>query len=246
MHQLLPAAGRELTTDQMAELYAYPTTGGVRANMVTPLDGAVTADGKTDSISGPADKLMFGLLRALADVVVVGANTVRIEEYGPGRSREQFAHLRTASNQPPAPTMAVVTRSANLDPTSRLFTQASVRSLVITCESAPLDKRRELADVAHVLIAGDAEVDPAAAFRQLRDRGLSRILTEGGPHWLGQVVQAGALDELALAVSPLIVGGDAGRIVQTHVVVRQRMHLKVLLQDSGFLFGLYTRTAEGT
>ena len=109
MRQLLPAAVADLTVDQLAELFAYRGDARIRANMVSSLDGAVAVDGRSAPISGPPDKYMFGFLRALADVVVVGAGTVRSEGYGPGRVREEFAHLRLAADQLDAPVIAVVT-----------------------------------------------------------------------------------------------------------------------------------------
>ncbi len=244
MRSLLPRLTDHLDVDQIASLYAYPDAGLVRANMVTSLDGAVTASSRTEPISGPPDKYMFGLLRALADVVVVGAGTVRAEGYGPGRERTEFAHLREAAEQTPAPTMAVVTRSGQLDPTSSLFTEAKTRTIVMTCEMAATDRIDALANVADIEVCGEHDVNLAVAHERLRARGLQRVLVEGGPRLLGDVVMAGLLDELALSISPLVVGGEAGRIVATPSLILEHMKLRALLEADDFLFGLYERRRD--
>src|SRR5919109_236792 len=113
MRRLLPTYLENLTDSDLLTAYAYPepVAGGrwLRANMVS------TADGVSHGVSGEADRRLFLMLRALADVVVVGASTVRVEGYGPGRPREEYAELRRAAGQPTAPTIAVVTNSLNLD-----------------------------------------------------------------------------------------------------------------------------------
>ncbi|HVQ87521.1 MAG TPA: pyrimidine reductase family protein [Actinomycetes bacterium] len=244
MRCLLPKPFESVDIDQLASLYAYPADGGIRANMVTTLDGAVSANGKSEPISGPPDKYMFGVLRALADVVVVGAGTARSEGYGPGRERNEFAHLRVAAGQQTAPAIAVVTRSAELDPSSSLFVDAKVRTIVITSEQADSDRRTALSEVADVEICGEREVDLAEARRRLHARGLGRILTEGGPRLLGDFAAAGLLDELALSISPLIAGGNAGRIVHASTVILERMRLRTLLEADQFLFCLYERNND--
>ena len=209
--------------------------------MVTSLDGAVSADGRSAPISGPSDTYMFGVLRALSDAVVVGAGTARAEGYGPGRERAEFEHLRAAAGQAPAPTIAVVTRSADLDPTTALFTEAKARTIVITCESASAERRAALSHVADVVVCGDDAVDLQTARKQLTSRGLTRVLAEGGPRLLGDLALAGLVDELALSLSPVIAGGSAGRIVATSSLLLEHMTLRSLLEADDFLFALYSR-----
>jgi riboflavin biosynthesis pyrimidine reductase len=246
MRQLLPHPVESIGVDEIAALYAYPDAGAVRANMVTSLDGAVTADGRSAVISGPPDTFMFGVLRSLADVIVVGAGTARTEGYGPGRARAEFAHLRRANGQPPAPAIALVTLSAELDPTAPLFTDALQRCLVITCDAAPSDRRKALSEVADVLVTGDETVQLEVALAELRRRGMGRILTEGGPRLLGDLAAQSLVDELALSLSPLIAGGDAGRILTTGSPVLEPMALRVLLEEDAFLFGLYETQGKET
>ncbi len=241
-------ADREWSLDELAEAYAYPSLGEgahwLRANMVSTLDGAAQHEGRSQPISGEADMRIFGTLRALADVVVVGAETVRQEGYRPARAREDFAARRAAAGQGPAAAIAVVTASLDLDFGLPLFTSPLVATLVVTGAAAPADKVAEaLAAGAEVVVAGDgAAVDPARAVRELAGRGLRRQLTEGGPRLLGQLVAADALDELCLTISPTLTAGGAQRIAGgPSVTVPHRLAPASVLEEAGFLFTSYRR-----
>ncbi|MFJ7204485.1 pyrimidine reductase family protein [Streptomyces sp. NPDC098789] len=234
--------------DELAEAYAYPALGAgehwLRANMVSSLDGAGQHDGRSQPLSSETDMRIFGTLRALADVVVVGAETVRQEGYRPARAREDFAARRAAAGQGPAPVIAVVTASLDLDFALPLFTAPLVPTLVLTGAAAPADRvAAAAASGAEVVVAGEgAGVDPARAVRELADRGLRRQLTEGGPRLLGQFVAAGVLDELCLSVSPTLTAGDAQRIAGgPRVDVPHRLALASLLEEAGFLYTRYRR-----
>ncbi|MEV7611577.1 pyrimidine reductase family protein [Streptomyces sp. NPDC089799] len=250
--QTLAETDREWSLDELAEAYAYPPlTGGdrvsphwLRGNMVGTLDGAAQHDGRSQPISGDTDMRIFGTLRALADVVVVGAETVRQEGYRPARAREAFAARRAAAGQGPAPAIAVVTASLDLDFSLPLFTAPLVPTLVLTGAGAPADRVAEAAAAgAEVVVAGEgAGVDPARVVRELAARGLVRQLTEGGPRLLGQFVAAGVLDELCLTVSPVLTAGDAQRITGgPGVDVPKRLELASLLEEAGFLYTRYRR-----
>ncbi|MFJ6796769.1 pyrimidine reductase family protein [Streptomyces sp. NPDC091268] len=241
-------ADREWSLDELAETYAYPETGPdghwLRANMVSTLDGAAQHDGRSEPISGETDMRIFGTLRALADVVVVGAETVRQEGYRPARAREAFAARRTAAGQGPAPAIAVVTAGLDLDFSLPLFASPLVPTLVVTGAGAPADRLAAARQAgAEVLLAGDgAAVDPARAVRMLADRGLRRQLTEGGPRLLGQFVAADVLDELCLTISPMLTAGDAQRISGGPcVTVPHRLAPACVLEEAGFLFTSYRR-----
>lgn len=128
--------------ESLAEVYAYPEQvrrgrAWLRANMVSGLDGAARLDGLSEGLSGAADKRIFGVLRALSDVVLVGAQTVRAEGYRPARARAEFAAAREAAGQRPAPVIAIVSRGLDLDLSTPLFTAPLVRTVVVTCEDSP-------------------------------------------------------------------------------------------------------------
>ncbi len=96
----------------------------VRLNMVSTVDGAVAFAGRSGPLGGPGDKLVFSVLRAIADVILVGAGTVRAEHYGPPRLPPEVQALRERRGQTPLPRLAVVSQSAYLDWTLRLFSAA--------------------------------------------------------------------------------------------------------------------------
>ncbi|MFD4263545.1 pyrimidine reductase family protein [Streptomyces sp. NPDC058534] len=240
---------REWSLAELADAYAYPAPDGrreawLRANMVSTLDGAAQHDGRSQPISSAADMRVFGTLRALADVVVAGAETVRQEGYRPARARAEFAEARRAAGQSPVPAVAVVSASLELDLSLPLFTSPLVPTLILTGAAAPPDRITAAEKAgARVVIAGDGVgVDPARAVRALAALGHTRLLTEGGPRLLGQFVAAGVLDELCLTVSPMLTAGDAQRIAGGPPVgVPRRFALASLLEEEGFLFSRYRR-----
>lgn len=242
------SADREWALDELADAYAYPTADEaphwLRANMVTTLDGAAQHDGRSHPISSDADMRIFGTLRALADVVLVGAETVRLEGYGPAHARDAFAARRAAAGQAPAPAIAVFSANLNLDFSLPLFTSPLVPTLLLTGAAAPPDRIRDAEKAgARVIVAGDGPgVEPGRAVAALAELGLVRQLTEGGPRLLGQLVTAGVVDELCLTVSPLLTVGSAQRIAGgAPLVDPERFELAALLEEAGFLFTRYRR-----
>ncbi|MCB8905838.1 MULTISPECIES: pyrimidine reductase family protein [unclassified Streptomyces] len=248
-HDTEAGAGREWSLDELADAYAYPEppsaeAAWLRANMVSSLDGAGQHDGRSQPLSSETDMRIFGTLRGLADVIVVGAETVRLEGYRPARARDAFAARRDAAGQGPAPVIAVVSASLNLDFSLPLFTEPLVPTLILTGAAAPAERVRAAREAgAEVLVAGDgAGVEPARAKAVLAERGLRRQLTEGGPRLLGQFVAAEVLDELCLTVSPTMTAGDAQRIAGgPPVAVPTRFAVASLLEQDGFLFTRYRR-----
>ncbi|MFI6284972.1 pyrimidine reductase family protein [Streptomyces sp. NPDC051018] len=220
------------------------TGAWLRANMVSSLDGAAQHEGRSQALSGDADMRIFGVLRGLADAVVVGAETVRREGYRPARARDAFAARRAAAGQGPAPVIAVVSASLDLDFSAPLFARPLVRTLVLTGAAAPGDRIRAAGKAgAEVVIAGDGPgAEPAEAVRALAGRGLTRLLTEGGPRLLGQFVASGTLDELCLTLAPVLTAGDAQRIAGgPGTAVPDRFALASVLEEAGFLFTRYRR-----
>ncbi|GLY17491.1 dihydrofolate reductase family protein [Kineosporia rhizophila] len=217
---LLPGRAEvgNLTTDPepavqaLADLYAYPepvpARGWVRANMVSTLDGSATGPGGVSgALGGAADKATFHVLRGLADVVLVGAGTVRAEGYGVPQADPAFTERRRSRGQQPAPALAVVTRSGDV-PAGLL----DGTTFVVTTTRADLTRLREQAGPGQVIVAGDDDVDLDDAVRVLAGRGHRRVLLEGGPSLLGQALAAGQVDELCLTWAPTLVAGGGPRI----------------------------------
>lgn len=240
MRRLLPQPTDDVDDAALAEHYAYPPGGSLRANMVGTVDGAASLDGASAGLSGTADRRLFRLLRALADVIVVGAGTVRTEDYRPPPAHAELAWLR--AGRPAAPELVVVSGRANLDPAARLFADPAQRTLVVTCGAAPTEQVEALRAVSEVHVVGKDHVDLPLVVAMLHERGHRRLLTEGGPALLGSLTAADLLDEIALTVSPLVVGGGAPRIVVGDDGPTRRFRLRGLLVDDDVVFTHYVRT----
>jgi riboflavin biosynthesis pyrimidine reductase len=218
-----------LSDQDLTDLYRYPAGPVLRANMVTSADGASSLDGASAGLSSAADRHVFALLRTLADVILVGANTARVEGYQPVRIRELWQHLR--SGRAPVPPIAVITSRADLDLSSPLFADPS--TIIITTSRASVQRP-------NVIVAGSESVDLAAAIAALHERGHQHILTEGGPGILGQLITGGLLDELCLTIGPLLAGPGAGRIVTGSPLPKAvPLRLAHILDDDGFLLCRY-------
>jgi riboflavin biosynthesis pyrimidine reductase len=218
-----------LSDADLTGLYAYPEGPVLRANMVTSADGAASLGGASAGLSSAADRHVFALLRTLADVILVGANTARVEGYKPVRIRELWRHLR--DGRPPTPPIAVVSGGHGLDLSSPLF--ADPETIIISTARAPITR-------SNVIVAGSDSVDLAVAVAALHERGHQHILTEGGPGILGQLVAAGLLDELCLTTGPLLAGPGAPRIVTGSPASKATpLRLAHILDDNGFLLSRY-------
>lgn len=215
-------------TDDLAELYAAPADPWLRVNMVETLDGAATGEsGRSGSISNRVDKVVYHQLRALADAIVVGAGTARVEGYAPVDK----------------PTV-VVSRSGHVPDRLRGGPPGSV--LLATCAAAELvDEARGLLGDEHVLVLGSHRVDLAALKRSLADRGLTQLLCEGGPELLRDLVADGVADELCATIVPRLVGGHHPRITQGPPV-DVPLRLEVLLEGEGTLLGRWTISSKRT
>lgn len=246
----LTSAHSPLHDDEIRELYAYPADPAVpwvRVNFVSSIDGAVATDGTSGGLGTTADRRVFAALRELADVIVVGAATVRAENYGGAKPDAAARDRRLARGQSPVPPIAVVTASAHLDPGHRLLTDTEVAPLVVTGRGAPADRTAALADAgATVLAVGDADVPTTALLDALADRGLHRVLCEGGPTLFGQLLADDAVDELCLTTSPVLVAGGSGRIAHSPTATPRPMRrAHVIADDDGTVLTRWVRDRPG-
>lgn len=201
----------ELTDDELLAL--YPRRDGVRASFVTSVDGAVSVDGRSAGLSGDADRRVFRLLRMVCDAVLVGAGTVRDEDYRPLTLDESRRAWRTGSGLAAYPRLVVVSASLDLDPGHRALAAAPVRPVIVT--SARVDTAAHpLAEVADLLPMGtpSGALDLPRALAALAGMGLPGLLCEGGPRLFGALTGADLVDELCLTLTPLLAGPGSGRI----------------------------------
>jgi riboflavin biosynthesis pyrimidine reductase len=200
-------------------LYAVPSTPWLRVNMVSTLDGAVTGEsGRSGAISNDVDRRVFELLRKLADVVVVGAGTARIEGYRP-------------ADLP----VVVVSRTGRLP--EKLRGVEPGRVILATCQHAPhLAEARELLPPGDLLLLGSHRVDLRAMRRRLEERGFKHLLCEGGPHLLRDLLDQGVVDELDATVVPRLVSGLHPRVTNGPPI-DVPLRLGMLLEERGTLLG---------
>lgn len=244
IHRLIPGPG---PVDDEALIGAYRHPGPLlRVNFVTSADGAVELHGYSAGLSGPADKRVFKLLRQVCDALLVGAGTLRHERYDAIKLDEPRRTWRAGHGLAPYLTLAVVSRSLNLDPGQAAFAEAEVRPIVFTTTDAPAGRRAALEPVADVVACGTGEVDLAAALAELHRRGLRHVLSEGGAHLFGSLVAADLVDELCLTVAPMLTGAGAGRIVAGPVSTPRELRLIDVLEFEATLLLRYGRPLAAT
>jgi riboflavin biosynthesis pyrimidine reductase len=238
----------DLDSGDLPDLYGYPSElnrSWLRANFIASLDGAASVDGTTGRLGGPGDRAVFSLLRELADVILVGAGTVRAEDYSGARLTIAQRQGRQARGQSEVPQLAIVTQSGRLERDMPVFTRTEVPPLVCTCAAVADQTRSTLADLADVIecsVDDPALVDEAMVLAALAERGLYRVLTEGGPTLFGSFVERGLLDELCLTIAPSLVGGQAGRIAAGPGQVLTGMRrAHILTDDDGYLYTRYVK-----
>ncbi len=200
-------------------LYAFPEIERpwLRTNFVVTLDGAAhDVGGVTASLGGEADSQLFAHLRSIADVVLVGAGTARIENYGP---------------KAPVP-IALVSR--RLDIPERLRAPGVV---VVTTTDAPTERVDELTDAGVEVIAqGDVTIDWPAVLAAFAARGWTKVNCEGGPSLHGELISNGLVDDLCLTIAPVLTAGDAPRIAHSRLAVDQTMRLAHAVPVEDVLF----------
>jgi len=205
-------------------LYAFPEVDRpwVRSNFVTTLDGAAhDVDGVTQSLGGDTDTALFAHLRSLADVILVGAGTTRIEQYGPDAGTP----------------IAVVSR--------RLDVPEPLRRpgiTVVTTSDAPGNDLDALLTAGVDVIAhGSGAIDWRAVLTSFAERGWMKVNCEGGPTLHGNLIGNDVVDELCLTVAPVLAAGQAPRIAHSQLPVTLDMTLAHAVPVGDVLFTRWVR-----
>lgn len=224
---------------QMGLSRGNPGRPWVMANFVSTVDGAAVVDGGSTPMNDEDDREMFGAIRVVADFILVGAGTVRAEDYRPVDVDEVRRQAREAAGLDEAPHLLVVSRSLDLDPGARVFGDERRRVTILTGPGAPADQFAALSEVADVVrLDGTTPQDILHYVRMARV-----VLCEGGPSLLGQFVAAGLVDELALTISPLLVAGASVRIAHGPAASPPlEMRLDGALSGDRMLFLRYLRS----
>ena len=220
----------------LAEAYRLPPGRSLRMDFITSLDGSVAVAGRSRGLQSPGDQRVFRVLRALADVVLVGHGTASAEGYGPVGAGSALGRLRAELGRPPVVPIAVVSRRASLAPGDRL---AVPGTLLVTCAAADAARRTALTDTGvDVLVCGEDDVDLAAALDALAGRGRAQVTYGGAPQLQVTALAAGVVDELDLELAQRL-GGALARLLDVPLTDVVPTELRQLLEEDGVLFARY-------
>lgn len=210
-------------------------------NMVETLDGRIAIGGRSGSIGNQADREIFHGLRTQVDAVMVGAGTLRSERYGRVVKSDELRARRIGDGLAPDPLACVVSARLALPPDLPLLQDAASHVVVLTgSDAAPPDVPARCEVLRGELEPGHGLV-LAPMLRKLRaDHGVRTILCEGGPALNQGLLSEGLVDELFLALSPKLAGGDPLTVVTGPALEPTReLALVSVLESEGHLFMRY-------
>jgi riboflavin-specific deaminase-like protein len=243
LRRLYPEPGEVAVDDALAGLRLGELAPGGRPyvvdNMVATADGRAAIQGRAGPVGDPVDRELFLRLRTQADCILVGAGTLRAERYGHLVRTPELRAARQAEGLAPEPLACVLTRSLALPWDTSLWTDPASRVALYT--SSPENPPPCPAAVTLHRMA-EAELTVDRVLRSLRaDHGVRSVLCEGGPTVNRELLAAGALDELFLAVEPKLAGGgEAPTIVGAPPLPAPgRLELVSILEGDGALFLRY-------
>lgn len=251
MRRLLPEPGLVTAVEALEGLaldkLAHDHRPYLVLNMVTTTDGAAAVGQRSAPLSNAADRQLFHELRTHVDAIMVGAGTAQAERYrrlvGDPRRRER----RLARGLAPDPLAIVVSGRLTLSPELPLLADPHSRVIVITASRAQLP--RCAAQLSYLRPAPGAALDLPAALRRLRtEHGVRSVLCEGGPALNAALLPAGLVDELFLAIAPVLAGSAGSLSVAGHAPLAEPLSLVLagLLESQGQLFARYVLRPQDT
>ncbi|MDO5099169.1 MAG: pyrimidine reductase family protein [Corynebacterium sp.] len=198
-----------LSTDNISQLlpaFCPRTTKNfyVQAIAVSTLNGQATINGSSQALGNDVDTALLLKSRVLADCIIVGAATARAENYGGVTFTEAEQNERRNRGQSPIAPIAVITAHAQLDPTSRLFTDTPIPPIIIT-DPATADPSAlaRIADTGATTIMV-ANLDATSIIAELTALGFKHLSVEGGPQIYSQFLSNGLVDSLNLTIDPRV------------------------------------------
>jgi riboflavin-specific deaminase-like protein len=237
--QLIPSVGECDAAQALAGWREEPPRDAARPrialNMIESVDGRIAVDGRSGALGGPADRELFHALRADCDAVMAAAGTVRAERYGPIIRDAGVRERRDAAGLRAQPLAVIVTRSLDLDVDLPLLADSASHVVVLGPTTGTLPATAATVDyIRHEKLAD--------GLAELRERfGTALVVCEGGPSLNGSLHREDLIDELFVAISPNLVGGELGpSLIADHGVgVLRALELRMLLHHDSELYARY-------
>jgi riboflavin biosynthesis pyrimidine reductase len=211
--------------ERLGELYRPTASTWLRINLVLSVSGsAAGADGTSESLTSAADRTILGVIRGLADAVLVGAGSVRAEGY----------------RVPKRSTLAVVTTSGDLSG-HRIGADETGRVVVLGPESARELARQTIGDADFLAVPDrGGHLDAHELISALHGAGYASIVCEGGPGLAAQLLAAGLVDELCLTTSPTLTATTLPAFGTHAFAVRPLSLAQLMLDEDGALYARWT------
>jgi riboflavin biosynthesis pyrimidine reductase len=240
MERLLPDPGPTSVDEQLHDYEPWTLAGSERpftfTNFVLSVDGHATLDGRAGPLGSRVDIEMLMGLRACADAVMVGAETMRVERYGRLLPDPSKRAVRERRGLPHDPLAVLISGSLDLPWDAGMFTCGAGRVLIFTSsDSDPPPTATPVRVVRH-----EGRVDLGVAVQHLRtERGIRALLCEGGPDLHGELVAGGLVDELFVTRSPMVAGGTGPGLLSGVPERGTDLRLEWLLREESELFARY-------
>jgi 2,5-diamino-6-(ribosylamino)-4(3H)-pyrimidinone 5'-phosphate reductase len=203
------------------------------------VNAAMTVDGKIDTaarqgaqISTRDDWERVDRLRAASDAIVVGGRTLMAEDPRLSVKSPGLRAERVRQGKPEAPLKVGVVSRLELPRSSRFLHEGNGQVMVLATQRTPAQHVAMLRDEgAEVVILGEDRVDLAAGLRLLHERGVRRLMLEGGGTLIGEFFRLRLVDELHLYIGPLIFGGATAPTLADGAGMEPGLPARLKLQD---------------
>ncbi len=183
----------------------------VAINMVMSADGRTVVDGTERGLGSTLDQRLMRELRVHFDVVLNGAATFRASGTSARLNNPRLEQWRTDRGMSPSPIAAVLTKSGELPPERRFFTDHTFQAIIYLSSAAPESVRQELETRGRpVVVVAEGDEASTALNHMKSELGVSRVLVEGGAKLNGDLIRHDCVDEYFLTLAPKVTGGQSG------------------------------------
>ena len=177
-------------------------------NYAMSLDGKIsTEDRDPVRFTSGIDRRLMDEIRADVDAVLIGAGTLRAEDPPVRIQAAKRRDERTRMGKSPHPVSIILSRSMRIPSEGRYWKDGQVERIIATAVQTPADRSLPFQEKAEVIRTGETSVDLNELCRMLSDRGIRRLLVEGGGEVNMAFWAAGLVDEVYLTLCPVVIGG---------------------------------------